>query len=61
MKTAPQEILSFIDAARRMKPSPKKTLWVAWLVKQYEARISGGKFTMNINTDDAKIQDTTRK
>ena len=60
MKTTPEEILAFIDAARRFPPGPKKELWVKWLVTQYEARISGGKFTMNINTDDAKIQKPTR-
>ena len=59
--TPPEEILAFIDAARRLPNGPKKELWVTWLVKQYESRISGPKFSMNINTDDAKIQDTTRK
>lgn len=59
-KTSPEEILAFIDSARRLPPGPKKELWVKWLVKQYEARISGPKFTMSINTNDAKIQDTPR-
>lgn len=38
MKTTPQEILAFIDAARRMPDTPKKELWVKFLVKQYELR-----------------------
>jgi len=36
MKTSPQEILAFIDAAQRLPAGPKKELWVSWLVKQYE-------------------------
>lgn len=59
-KTSPEEILAFIDAAGRFPPGPKKEQWVRWLVKQYEARISGPKFTMSINTNDANIQETTR-
>ena len=39
MKPRPaQEILAFIDSARRMKPSAKKELWVRWLVRQFELR-----------------------
>lgn len=59
-RTSPEEILAFIDAARRFPPGPKKELWVGWLVKQYEASILGPKFTMRINTDDANLQDKTR-
>jgi hypothetical protein len=35
-QTSPQEILAFIDAAKRMPNGPKKELWVRWLVGQYE-------------------------
>lgn len=59
--TTPEEILAFIDAAKRFPDTPKKELWVSWLVKQYEARISGPKFSMNINTDDANLQEKTRR
>lgn len=38
MKTSPQEILAFIDAAKRLPTGPKKELWVSWLVGQYELR-----------------------
>lgn len=59
-KTSPEEILAFIDAAQRFPDGPKKELWVSWLIKQYECRIFALKFTMNINTTDAKIQNKTR-
>jgi hypothetical protein len=38
MKTSPQEILAFIDAARRLPTGPKKELWVRWLCQQYQLR-----------------------
>jgi Mor family transcriptional regulator len=38
MKTSTQEILAFIDAAKRLPNDEKKTLWVRWLVNQYELR-----------------------
>jgi hypothetical protein len=56
-----EEILAFIDAARRLPPGPKKELWVSWLVTQYECRISGPKFSMSINTDDANFQEKSRR
>ena len=34
----PEEILAFIDSAKRMHPGPKKELWVRWLVRQFELR-----------------------
>lgn len=52
--TSDKELLAFIDAAHRMPPGAKKEIWVSWLVKQYECRIQGGKFTLRINTTDDK-------
>lgn len=40
-KTSPEEILAFIDAAKRMPNGPKKELWVNWLVKQFTLRCEG--------------------
>lgn len=37
-QTSREEILAFIDAARRLPNNPKKELWVNWLVQQYELR-----------------------
>lgn len=35
-KTSPQEILAFIDASRRLPNTAEKTIYVNFLVKQYE-------------------------
>ena len=37
-KTSTQEILAFIDAARRLPDNDKKEIYVRFLVKQYELR-----------------------
>lgn len=58
--TSDKELLAFIDAAHRMPPGAKKEIWVSWLVKQYECRIQGGKFTLRINTTDDKEQNSKK-
>jgi hypothetical protein len=56
-KTSTQEILAFIDAARRLPNDDKKELWVKFLVRQYElsceATVIKGKQNASIdsNTD----------
>jgi hypothetical protein len=53
-KTSPQEILAFLDAAKRLPDNPKKELWVKFLVRQFEltceATVIRGK--PNENTDN---------
>lgn len=38
--THPNEILAFIDAARRLPDGEKKQLWVKFLVRQFELSCS---------------------
>ncbi len=56
-RTSPQEILAFIDAAKRMPAGPKKELWVRWLVKQFELRCEATV----IPSDKKIISDFTTK
>ncbi len=35
-----RDILAFIDAAKRLPPTPQKEIYVSWLVRQYELKCS---------------------
>lgn len=52
MKTSAQEILAFIDAARRLPNNEKKELWVNFLVKQYELRCTAEVIKNEKNTSN---------
>lgn len=55
MATTKQEILAFIDAAKRFPNGEKKELWVKFLVKQYELRceatVTKGNKNANIDSN----------
>ena len=55
-KTSTQEILAFIDAARRLPDNDKKEIYVKFLVKQYELRCNATVIKANnkelFNEDD---------
>jgi len=55
-KTSTQEILAFIDAARRLPDTPQKEIYVKFLVKQYELRCEATVIKANnkesFNQDD---------
>ena len=53
MKTSPQDILAFIDAAKRFPDGPQKELWVQFLTRQFELRCEATviKGTQNENID----------
>jgi hypothetical protein len=60
MKTSPQEILAFIDAAKRLPNNPKKELWVNWLVTQYQLRCDVTVIKGDFSDLDAKA-DSVKK
>jgi hypothetical protein len=42
-----KDILSFIDAAKRLPDTPQKVIYVRWLVRQFELRCSADVIKAN--------------